>query len=90
MAQIRSSSAEQHSGIVSCSRAVVEMDQGTQQNAALVEQVAAAAQSLQDQSARLEQAVSIFKIGQPTPQAARPWERPAAQRGARPALAYSA
>lgn len=62
MAQIRNSSAEQHAGIVSCSRAVVEMDQGTQQNAALVEQVAAAAQSLQDQSARLEQAVSIFRI----------------------------
>jgi methyl-accepting chemotaxis protein len=90
MAQIRNSSAEQHSGIVSCSRAVVEMDQGTQQNAALVEQVAAAAQSLQDQSARLEQAVSIFQIAGKTPQAARPWERPAAKRGARPALAYSA
>ena len=90
MAQIRSSSAEQHSGIVSCSRAVVEMDQGTQQNAALVEQVAAAAQSLQDQSARLEQAVSIFKIAAKSPQAARPWERPAAQRSATPALAYSA
>jgi len=62
MAQIRNSSAEQHAGIVSCSRAVVEMDQGTQQNAALVEQVAAAAQSLQDQSARLERAVSFFRI----------------------------
>jgi methyl-accepting chemotaxis protein len=62
MAQIRHSSAEQHAGIVSCSRAVVEMDQGTQQNAALVEQVAAAAQSLQDQSTQLARAVSRFRV----------------------------
>jgi methyl-accepting chemotaxis protein len=38
------------------------MDQGTQQNAALVEQVAAAAQSLQEQSAHLARAVDRFKI----------------------------
>jgi methyl-accepting chemotaxis protein len=62
MAQIRHSSAEQHAGIGSCSRAVMEMDQGTQQNAALVEQVAAAAQSLQDQSGQLARAVSRFRI----------------------------
>ena len=62
MAQIRHASAEQHAGIVSCSRAVVAMDEGTQQNAALVEQVAAAAQSLQDQSEQLAQAVSRFQI----------------------------
>jgi len=62
MAQIRNASAEQHAGIVSCSSAVAAMDQGTQQNAALVEEVAAAAQSLQDQSAQLAQAVSRFRI----------------------------
>jgi len=89
MAQIRSSSTEQHAGIVSCSRAVVDMDQGTQQNAALVEQVAAAARSLQDQSARLEQAVSIFRIdAQQAAIAARP--KQVHQPNARPALAFSA
>ncbi|WP_228893177.1 methyl-accepting chemotaxis protein [Pseudoduganella aquatica] len=62
MAQIRHAGAEQHSGIVACSRAVVEMDQGTQQNAALVEEVAAAANSLQGQSSQLAQAVSRFRI----------------------------
>ena len=62
MVQVRHASAEQHSGIVACSRAVVEMDQGTQQNAALVEQVAAAAQSLQNQSNQLARAVSRFRI----------------------------
>jgi len=91
MAQIRNSSAEQHAGIVSCSRAVVEMDQGTQQNAALVEQVAAAAQSLQDQSARLEQAVSIFRIDAVQQGSAHPAKaRSVQQRSASPALAYSA
>jgi methyl-accepting chemotaxis protein len=62
MAQIKHASAEQHAGIVACSQAVVQMDHGTQQNAALVEQVAAAAQALQEQSAQLESAVSRFKI----------------------------
>ncbi|MYM67867.1 methyl-accepting chemotaxis protein [Pseudoduganella sp. FT55W] len=63
MAQIKHASAEQHAGILACSHAVMQMDQGTQQNAALVEQVAAAAQALQEQSGQLEQAVSRFKIG---------------------------
>ncbi len=84
MVQIRHASAEQHSGIVACSRAVVEMDQGTQQNAALVEQVAAAAQSMQDQSGQLALAVSRFRIDAAAPEelaqalAATP-RRPAAQ-----------
>jgi methyl-accepting chemotaxis protein len=62
MVQIRHAGAEQHAGIVSCSRAIVEMDQATQQNAALVEEVAAAATSLQQQSGQLAQAVSRFRI----------------------------
>ena len=69
MAQIRHACAEQHSGIVACSRAVVEMDQGTQQNAALVEQVAAAAHALQEQSGQLAQAVSRFRIDAAAPAA---------------------
>jgi methyl-accepting chemotaxis protein-1 (serine sensor receptor) len=39
------------------------MDQATQQNAALVEQSAAAAQSLRQQAARLQEAVSVFRLG---------------------------
>jgi methyl-accepting chemotaxis protein len=62
MAQIKHASAEQHAGILACSQAVVQMDHGTQQNAALVEQVAAAAHALQEQSGQLEHAVSRFKI----------------------------
>ncbi|NRR29355.1 MCP four helix bundle domain-containing protein [Oxalobacteraceae bacterium] len=62
LVQIRDASADQHSGIVACSRAVVEIDRGTQQNASLVDQVAVAAQSLQDQSGRLTRAVSRFHI----------------------------
>jgi methyl-accepting chemotaxis protein len=62
MAQIKHASAEQHAGILACSQAVMQMDQGTQQNAALVEQVAAAAHALQEQAGQLEQAVSRFKI----------------------------
>jgi methyl-accepting chemotaxis protein len=62
MAQIKHASSEQHAGILACSQAVVQMDHGTQQNAALVEQVAAAASALQQQSAQLEDAVARFKI----------------------------
>jgi len=43
------------------SAAIDEMNHVTQQNAALVEQAAAAAQSLQDQAAHLERTVSTFK-----------------------------
>lgn len=60
--QIHRAGQEQHSGIMSCNRAIADMDQGTQQNAALVEQVAAAAHSLQDQAGLLHAAVSRFQI----------------------------
>jgi len=62
MGRIRDASAEQHQGIVAINQAVMQMDQATQQNAALVEQVAAAAQSLRDQSGDLARAVDRFKI----------------------------
>jgi methyl-accepting chemotaxis protein len=50
----------------------VQMDQVTQQNAALVEEAAAATQSLQDQADELTQTVSIFKIGADAAGAAAP------------------
>lgn len=53
---------EQSDGIVQINEAVTEMDEVTQQNAALVEQAAAAAKSLQDEAAQLSQVVSVFNI----------------------------
>jgi methyl-accepting chemotaxis protein len=64
MAEITAASAEQTSGIEQINMAVVQMDQVTQQNAALVEEAAAAAEAMQDQAARLAQAVSVFRTGQ--------------------------
>ncbi|MGC7974524.1 methyl-accepting chemotaxis protein, partial [Salmonella enterica] len=55
-------SSEQSTGIEEINRAITQMDEVTQQNAALVEEAAAAAQSLQDQAGRLSQVVSVFKI----------------------------
>jgi methyl-accepting chemotaxis protein len=62
MGEIMAASREQSSGIEEVNRAVVQMDQVTQQNAALVEQVAAAAESLEGQAEGLARAVSVFKL----------------------------
>ena len=60
--EISSASQEQSAGIGEVGQAITQMDEGTQQNAALVEQAAAAAQSLQDQAATLAQLVGRFKL----------------------------
>jgi len=62
IARISAASAEQAQGIAEVNQAVGQMDDVTQQNAALVEQAAAAAASLQDQAVQLSQAVSVFKL----------------------------
>jgi methyl-accepting chemotaxis protein-2 (aspartate sensor receptor) len=62
MGEISSASLEQADGIGQVNLAVTEMDAVVQQNAALVEQAAAAAGSLQEQAARLADAVAVFKI----------------------------
>ncbi|GGC90696.1 methyl-accepting chemotaxis protein [Undibacterium terreum] len=62
MAEITAASSEQSTGIGHVNTAITEMDSVTQQNAALVEEAAAAAGSLQDQSAKLAQLVSRFKL----------------------------
>ncbi|MCU6273508.1 Tar ligand binding domain-containing protein [Morganella morganii] len=62
MSEIASASDEQSRGIDQIGVAVTEMDRVTQQNAALVEQSAAAAASLEEQASRLTQAVSVFHI----------------------------
>lgn len=62
MAEISAASVEQSSGIDQINQAISQMDEVTQQNAALVEEAAAAAQSLQDQAGTLSQVVSVFKL----------------------------
>ncbi len=62
--EITAASLEQSSGIGQVNDAVTQMDQVTQQNAALVEESAAAAQSLKDQAGRLAEAVKVFKLAQ--------------------------
>ncbi|MGO4398840.1 methyl-accepting chemotaxis protein [Achromobacter sp. PAB15] len=62
MGEISAASEEQSGGIDQVNRAVSQMDEVTQQNAALVEEAAAAAGSLQEQAERLVQAVAVFKI----------------------------
>ena len=64
MAEITAASAEQSAGIEQVNQAITHMDEITQQNAALVEQAAAAAQAMQDQAGTLSQAVSVFKLDQ--------------------------
>jgi methyl-accepting chemotaxis protein len=60
--EISHASREQSAGIEQVNRAVGEMDKVTQQNAALVEQAAAAAQSLKDQAGALREAISGFSL----------------------------
>jgi uncharacterized phage infection (PIP) family protein YhgE len=62
MSEITAASLEQSSGIEQVNQAVVQMDQVTQQNAALVEEAAAAAESLKEQAQGLSQAVSVFVL----------------------------
>ena len=62
MGEISAASEEQSSGIDQVNRAVSQMDEVTQQNAALVEEAAAAAGSLEEQAQRLAEAVAVFKI----------------------------
>jgi methyl-accepting chemotaxis protein len=61
--EISAAASEQSAGIGSVNGAVVQLDQMTQQNAALVEQSAAAAESLKEQANRLAGVVSSFRLG---------------------------
>jgi len=62
VSEITSATVEQSAGIDLVNVAVTEMDQVTQQNAALVEQVAAAADSMSTQVQRLVADVSVFRL----------------------------
>ncbi|MGB8419019.1 methyl-accepting chemotaxis protein [Paraburkholderia sp.] len=75
MGEIAAASEEQSSGIDQVARAVTQMDEVTQQNAALVEEAAAAASSLEDQAGKLRTAVAVFQLeesGFKTPVSAAP------------------
>ncbi len=69
MNRIADASAQQQTGIEQVNQAITQMDQVTQQNAALVEEAAAAAEAMQEQSSRLADAVAVFRValdgGQP-------------------------
>ena len=62
ISEITAASIEQSSGIAHVNQAIGNLDQMTQQNAALVEQSAAAAESLRDQANQMAQAVAVFKV----------------------------
>ncbi len=64
VAEISSASQEQSTGIAEVGTAITHMDQATQQNAALVEEATAAAQSLQQQAHSLADVVAGFKLPQ--------------------------
>ncbi|MEH6435140.1 methyl-accepting chemotaxis protein [Massilia sp. DD77] len=82
---ISSASQEQGAGIAQINLAITEMDSATQQNAALVEEAAAAAQSLREQTVALTEVVSVFKLDDAQASDASPSTALAAPR-ARPAL----
>jgi methyl-accepting chemotaxis protein len=97
MSEIANASAEQSAGIEQVNLSIIEMDSMTQQNASLVEEAAAAAQSLQDQAGELARVVSIFKLSDDEEHHAEPVTalaapvaqvatRPAVRRAGRPAL----
>ncbi|SFU43704.1 methyl-accepting chemotaxis protein [Pseudoduganella namucuonensis] len=76
MREISTASREQSIGVDQVNQAIAHMDQVTQQNAALVEEAAAAASSLADEAGQLRQAVSLFKFGKAALPPARAEARP--------------
>jgi methyl-accepting chemotaxis protein len=77
MAEILAASQEQTSGIEQVNQAITQMDQVTQQNAALVEEAAAAAMSMQEQAGGLSEVVSVFRLDDHQRDQAAPPSRPA-------------
>ncbi|WP_017172142.1 methyl-accepting chemotaxis protein, partial [Xanthomonas phaseoli] len=71
MGEISAASQEQSAGIEQVNQTVTQMDETTQQNAALVEEATAAARSLEEQAVGLTEAVAVFKTEQGTTSTAR-------------------
>jgi methyl-accepting chemotaxis protein len=62
MTEITSANREQSMGFEQVNEAIMQLDQVTQQNAALVEEASAASESMQEQATRLSELVSVFKL----------------------------
>ncbi|MCC5074608.1 methyl-accepting chemotaxis protein, partial [Xanthomonas campestris] len=82
MGEISAASQEQSAGIEQVNQTITQMDETTQQNAALVEEATAAARSLEDQAVQLTEAVAVFKtnagyVAAPLQHASRPAVTPA-------------
>jgi methyl-accepting chemotaxis protein len=95
MAEISAASQEQSGGLDQVNTAVAQMDKITQQNAALVEEAAAAAKSMEEQTETLQSMVASFILAPgdaaptaraPAPRAQPPRATPAAPRPARPIM----
>jgi len=100
VAEIAAASREQSSGIEQVNKAVVQLDEMTQQNAALVEQASAASQSMADQARELNESMQRYHVNETQDDAAeaapvapaaverrkasRPWTQPAAKAAAAP------
>ncbi len=95
MGEISAASTEQSQGVEQVGEAIMQMDQVTQQNAALVEEMAAAASALNAQAGELVNAVAVFKLdasatrSAPAPAPRKPMPAPAAHSAARSALPKS-
>jgi methyl-accepting chemotaxis protein len=99
VAEISAASREQSSGIEQVNRAVMQMDETTQQNAALVEQAAAASQAIVEQAQSLNQIIARYQVGEEAAvaaafpverrSAARPWTAGAMNPAAKPAQAVA-
>jgi len=62
MAEISTAAIEQSSGIEQVNQTVTQLDEGTQQNAALVEEASAAARSMEEQATQLRASVARFRL----------------------------
>ena len=62
MGEIHTATAEQSGGIVDVNKAIGQLDESTQRNAALVEEAAASAESLKDQARHLTQLTQSFRL----------------------------
>ncbi len=88
--EITASSSEQRDGIAQINQAITQLDQMTQQNAALVEESSAAAGAMRDQARRLAEVVAVFNVGAMAAAPARPVvPAPAPAPAARPATGGS-
>jgi methyl-accepting chemotaxis protein len=86
MAEITSATSEQTMGIEQVNQAIAQMDQATQQNASLVEEAAAASETMQRQAADLAEAVRVFKLDDKPAAPAAPVKRAASVPAARPVV----